>query len=344
MLLEDFNYDLPDDLIATQPPLIRGTSRLLVVGDNEFKDDSFDHIINYLQAGDLLVLNDSKVIKARLLCHKITGGHVEIMLERIVNHNTIIAHVRTSKKITVGLHIVAPNNVVFEVTELCDGLFQLCVNSAIDLYQYFEDYGLLPLPPYMKREQDDSDNERYQTVYANLLGSVAAPTAGLHFTQELMDKIIAKDIKIAYVTLHVGSGTFKPVSVENVADHKMHKELYFISQTTIDLIKQTKHNGKSVIAVGTTSLRTLESAAIYGLIPHSNDTDIFITPGFHFRLVDKLITNFHLPKSTLLMLVSAFTSLELIQETYKHAIAHNYRFFSYGDAMLLTCHHNQELC
>lgn len=336
--LSDFDYELPEELIASQPLESRSDSRLLIVND-QFEDRNFHNIIDYLNAGDLLVLNNTKVVKARLFGQKPSGGKVEVMLERVISNQEIIAHIRTSKAIKIGMQIELPNDLIMEVSERLDNIFRLKILNEIDIYAYLEQYGNLPLPPYMHRQAVIEDENRYQTVYAQYNGSVAAPTAGLHFTPELLAQIKAKGVQITYVTLHVGSGTFKPVSVENIADHKMHSEVFEISAETIDLIKQTKQNNGSVIAVGTTSLRTLESVAKRGLIPQRGETDIFITPGFKFKIVDKLITNFHLPKSTLLMLVSAFSGKQKIDTVYQHAIANKYRFFSYGDAMLLT---NQE--
>jgi S-adenosylmethionine:tRNA ribosyltransferase-isomerase len=258
------------------------------------------------------------------------------MLERIIDQQHFIAHVRTSKRINIGMEIILPDDLVVTVSETLDGLFALQTRTAIDLYAYLEHHGNLPLPPYMQRQAEIADESRYQTVYAAHNGSVAAPTAGLHFTPEILTQIEAKGATVASVTLHVGSGTFKPVSVENISEHKMHSEVFQINKATIELIKQTKARGGKIIAVGTTSLRTLESVAKRGLHAQSGETDIFITPGFKFQLVDKLITNFHLPKSTLLMLVSAFSGKDKIDMAYQHAIKNNYRFFSYGDAMLLT--------
>ena len=265
----DFDYILPDTLIATEPLASRDESRLLVVKNNpastnriQLNDTKFNHIIDYLNAGDLIIFNDSKVIKARLFGNKLSGGKIEILIERILDTKNIIAHVRSNKTITIGLQIIFPNDICLTITEKLDGLFKLTSNNAVDFYNYLEQFGNIPLPPYMHRTADLIDDERYQTVYANTLGSVAAPTAGLHFTQELLDKIAKLGVQIAHVTLHVGSGTFKPVTTENIHDHKMHSELYSISQETIDAIIRTKASGHKVIAVGTTSLRTLEAAAL----------------------------------------------------------------------------------
>ncbi len=335
MKLSDFDYHLPEELIAKNPLSNRSDSRLLVVNEH-LEDHNFSEVINYINPGDLLIRNDTRVVKARIFGHKPSGGKVEVMLERIIDQQHFIAHVRTSKRINIGMEIILPDDLVVTVSETLDGLFALQTRTPIDLYAYLEHHGNLPLPPYMQRQAEIADESRYQTVYAAHNGSVAAPTAGLHFTPEILAQIEAKGAQIASVTLHVGSGTFKPVSVENISEHKMHSEVFQINEATIELIKQTKARGGKIIAVGTTSLRTLESVAKRGLHAQSGETDIFITPGFKFQLVDKLITNFHLPKSTLLMLVSAFSGKDKIDIAYQHAIKNNYRFFSYGDAMLLT--------
>ncbi|MFN8769353.1 MAG: tRNA preQ1(34) S-adenosylmethionine ribosyltransferase-isomerase QueA [Neisseriaceae bacterium] len=334
--LFDYDYQLPEELIASKPIQKRDNSRLLIVEQNNFSDLLFKDIINYINADDLLILNDSKVIKARLFGQKLTGGRIEVLLERIINNQSFLCHLRSNKTIPIGLTIKLPNDINAIVTQRNDGLFILELTHPIDLYQYFEQYGSLPLPPYMNRQADAIDSIYYQTIYAKDFGSVASPTAGLHFTQELLNNIQQRGTKIAYVTLHVGSGTFKPVMVNNINEHKMHSEEYSITRNTIDLIKQTKQKGGKIIAVGTTSLRTLESIANNNFEVGTFNTDIFIRPGFKFKVVDKLITNFHLPKSTLLMLVSAFAGFDQIKHAYQHAIANRYRFFSYGDAMLLN--------
>ncbi len=334
MKLSDFDYHLPEQLIATTPLKQRHDSQLLVITD-KLLDRQFKDIVEYISPGDLLVLNNTRVIKARLFGHKPSGGKVEVMLERIVDDYSLIAHVRTSKSIKIGMQIILPALEV-EITETLDGLFKVRSKNPVKWIEYFDRHGNLPLPPYMQRQAELSDEERYQTVYAKAEGSVAAPTAGLHFTKEILDKFEAQGTKVAYVTLHVGSGTFKPVSVENISEHKMHSEIFNINQETIDKIIQTKQHGGKIIAVGTTSMRTLETVAKRGLTAQSGETDIFITPGFKFEIVDKLITNFHLPKSTLLMLVMAFAGIDEIKKAYQYAIENKYRFFSYGDAMLLT--------
>lgn len=338
----DFDYNLPDELIASDPLATRDSSRLLVVGnqlDNKFKDTHFDDLLDFVNPGDLIIFNDSKVIKARIFGNKESGGKIELLIERIVDNDNLISHIRSNKTINLGLIINLPNNIVLEVTHKLDGLFRLKVNRTTNTnfnwYEYLEEFGHIPLPPYMKREAQLTDDKTYQTVYAKNPGSVAAPTAGLHFTEELLCRIKDKGINTAHVTLHVGSGTFKPVAVEDITKHKMHSEVYNVEQHTIEQIKATKEHGNKVIAVGTTSLRVLESIARDSFSKLSGETDIFITPGFEFKVVDKLITNFHLPKSTLLMLVSAFAGFDRIKAVYNHAIANKYRFYSYGDAMLL---------
>jgi len=340
MQLSDFDYHLPEHLIASQPLVNRDSSRLLVVGSS-LVESQFKDIVSYITPDDLLVLNDTKVIKARLFGHKLSGGKVEVMLERIIDETSIIAHIRTSKGIKVGMKIVLPQLELSVSRRIDGGLFQVSADSPIDWLEYFEQFGNLPLPPYMQRQAELSDENRYQTVFAKYEGSVAAPTAGLHFTDLLLKQIKEQGTDVAYVTLHVGSGTFKPVSMENIAEHKMHSEIYNITQDTIDKIIATKKKGGKIISVGTTSLRTLETVANRGFMAGSGETDIFITPGYQFKVVDKLITNFHLPKSTLLMLVMAFAGRSEISAAYQYAINNNFRFFSYGDAMFLTCKDNQ---
>ena len=333
--LSDFDYELPPELIAKTPAAERDQSRLLVVNDHDLHDTTFNHIVDYINKNDLVVFNNSKVIKARLFGNKLSGGKIELLVERILDNKHFTAHIRSNKTINLGLEIILPGEVMVTVVQKLDGLFKLVINSSIDFLAYLDEFGNIPLPPYINRSADTLDDERYQTIYANPAGSVAAPTAGLHFTSKLLDKITNIGAKIAYVTLHVGSGTFKPVAVEDISQHKMHSEIYSIDQTTIDLIKQTHALNGKIIAIGTTTLRTLETIANKGLMAGNSETDIFITPGYKFKLVDKLLTNFHLPKSTLLMLVSGFAGMDRIKNAYKHAIAHKYRFFSYGDAMLL---------
>jgi S-adenosylmethionine:tRNA ribosyltransferase-isomerase len=343
MRTEDFNFYLPAELIAQHPTSDRASSRMLHVnGENgNLNDLLFVDLPEYIQAGDLLVFNDTRVIKARLFGYKHSGGNVEVLIERVIDQHTAYAHIRASRAPKVGSQLKLANAFDVEVTARHDDLFELCFlnstskpdSSVLDL---LEQYGALPLPPYITHAATSDDEERYQTVYSKHLGAVAAPTAGLHFDDSMMTSLRQKGVNIAYVTLHVGAGTFQPVRVDNIAEHKMHSELYNISQNTIDMITQTKISGGKVIAIGTTALRALESAAQSGkLLAGSSETSIFITPGYRFKVIDRLFTNFHLPKSTLLMLVSAFGGIDHIKKAYEHAIAQQYRFFSYGDAMLI---------
>ncbi|MCE3268042.1 MAG: tRNA preQ1(34) S-adenosylmethionine ribosyltransferase-isomerase QueA [Burkholderiales bacterium] len=336
MQLNDFDYDLPEGLIAKEPTAKRDSSRLLIPCGKQLTEKQFSDIVDYINKDDLLVFNNSRVIKARLLGNKPSGGKIEILVERILDDLTIIAHVRSNKTIQVGLIVLLPDNVKVQVIETLNGLFKLKFEHSLNIIQFLDKFGHIPLPPYINRADNNLDAERYQTVYAKSNGSVAAPTAGLHFSTELLDKVKQKGIQTAFITLHVGSGTFKPVSVNNIEQHKMHSEYYNVEEKTIELIKQVRNNGGKIIAVGTTTLRTLETIANNDLRLRKGETDIFITPGYKFKLVDKLITNFHLPKSTLLMLVSAFAGMDNIKNAYRYAIENEYRFFSYGDAMLLS--------
>ena len=338
MRTTDFDFFLPEHLIAQFPAEKRTASRLLRVdsGENILQDCTFNQLPEFLNAGDLLIFNDTKVIKARLLGQKLTGGSVEVLIERVLSEHSVLAHVRASRSPKVGSKILLADAFECEVVERQDDLFLLKINSETPVLSLLDQYGALPLPPYITHAANQHDDERYQTVYARELGAVAAPTAGLHFDEEMLTRLKAKGIQIAFVTLHVGAGTFQPVRVENIHEHKMHSELYTVPETTVSLIKQTQLNGGKVTAIGTTALRALESAAQTGdVLAGSGDTSIFITPGYRFKVVERLFTNFHLPKSTLLMLVSAFAGVEPIKQAYQHAINHEYRFFSYGDAMLL---------
>ncbi|MDQ5920858.1 MAG: S-adenosylmethionine:tRNA ribosyltransferase-isomerase [Pseudomonadota bacterium] len=344
--LSDFDYILPQELIANNPIPSRDESRLLVVNNNKFLHDLyFKDIINFIEPNDLIIFNDSKVLKARLFGHKPSGGKIELLIERILPNNNLIAHIRSNKHINIDMLINLPGNVTLAVKTKLDGLFELSLIQESSLIQevitfdwlgYLDQHGHIPLPLYIRRQDNELDEQRYQTVYAKNPGSVAAPTAGLHFTENLLKLIKAKGATCAHITLHVGSGTFKPVGVNFIHEHKMHSEIYSIPESTLHLIHQCKAQKGKIIAVGTTSLRTLEAAALTNFKSLSGETDIFITPGFKFKIVDKLITNFHLPKSTLLMLVSAFAGMDTIKQAYAHAINNRYRFFSYGDAMLLN--------
>ena len=333
--LSDFDFELPPELIAQLPLPQRSASRLLHVDGETLIDRQFADVVEQLSAGDLLVFNDTRVLKARFFGVKQTGGKVEVLVERVIDHRTVHAQVRASKSPPAGSRIRLAD--AFDVTVGARvGEFYTLIFPA-DVFELIEAHGRLPLPPYIEHSADEFDETRYQTVYAKEPGAVAAPTAGLHFDQDLLDRLRAKGVQFAYVTLHVGAGTFQPVRTENLAEHKMHSEWYTIPQATVDAVRTAKAGGRDVVAVGTTSLRALESASQSGTLQAgSADTALFITPGYRFKTVTRLITNFHLPKSTLLMLVSAFAGYDTIRNTYSHAIAQRYRFFSYGDAMLLT--------
>jgi S-adenosylmethionine:tRNA ribosyltransferase-isomerase len=333
--LSDFDFDLPQDLIAQLPLAERSASRLLQVGSDTLTDRAFTDIVDLLAPGDLLVFNDTRVLKARFFGVKETGGKVEVLIERVIDHATVHAQVRASKSPAAGSVIRLAEAFDVVVGERVGEFYTLRFPS--DVFELIEAHGRLPLPPYIEHTADAFDERRYQTVYAKTPGAVAAPTAGLHFDEALLERLRAKGVQFAYVTLHVGAGTFQPVRVENLAEHAMHSEWYTISEATVAAVHATQARGGQVVAVGTTSLRALESASQTGTLhAGSADTRLFITPGYRFQTVSRLITNFHLPKSTLLMLVSAFAGYPQIRAAYAHAIAARYRFFSYGDAMLLT--------
>ncbi|XYJ10308.1 tRNA preQ1(34) S-adenosylmethionine ribosyltransferase-isomerase QueA [Telluria sp. B2] len=333
--LSDFDFDLPPERIAQVPLPDRSASRLLQLDGDRITDRRFADIVDQLQPGDLLVMNNTRVLKARFFGVKETGGQVEVLVERVLDNRTVLAQVRASKSPKPGNRIRLADAFYVTVGERAGEFFTLAFEG--DVFDLIEAHGRLPLPPYIEHTADEFDEQRYQTVYSKEPGAVAAPTAGLHFDQPLLDKLQAKGVRLAYVTLHVGAGTFQPVRVEDLSEHKMHSEWYTISQETVDAVRAARAAGRDVVAVGTTSLRALESASQSGeLVAGSNDTALFITPGYRFKTVTRLITNFHLPKSTLMMLVSAFAGYEEIRKAYAHAIASEYRFFSYGDAMLLT--------
>ena len=333
--LSDFNFDLPQALIAQTPLNERSASRLLHVDGDKLLDRAFTDIISLLAPRDLLVFNDTRVLKARFFGVKETGGKVEVLVERVLDNRTVHAQIRASKSPPPGTVICLAEAFDVIVGERVGEFYALTFPG--DVFDLIETHGRLPLPPYIEHAADAFDETRYQTVYAKQPGAVAAPTAGLHFDQTILDTLRDKGVQCAFVTLHVGAGTFQPVRTENLAEHVMHSEWYTIPQETVDAVRTAKAAGRQVVAVGTTSLRALESASQSGTLQAgSADTQLFITPGYQFKIVDRLITNFHLPKSTLLMLVSAFAGYEQIQAAYLHAIAQRYRFFSYGDAMLLT--------
>lgn len=338
MQSSDFDYKLPDELIAQKPLKERRASRLLVIDpqNKTVEDDMFENFYRQVDAGDLLIFNDTRVFPARLFGQKETGGKIEVLVERIIDDSTIIAHLRSSKSPPAGTTLILEGVINCQVSGRKDEFFVLYQNSGTSWLDLLEQYGHMPLPPYIERVDDDNDRERYQTVYSQNSGAVAAPTAGLHFDQKILDRLTAKGIEMAFVTLHVGAGTFQPVRVDNVNDHVMHAEVVEVSQQVCRQVEQTRKRDGKIIAIGTTVVRSLESAASNGkLQPFSGDTRLFITPGFKFNVVDALLTNFHLPRSTLLMLVSAFAGKELTLSAYRHAVDQQYRFFSYGDAMFL---------
>jgi S-adenosylmethionine:tRNA ribosyltransferase-isomerase len=334
MKLTDFDFELPKSLIAQNPPKNRTDSRLLVP-QSTIIDSFFHQIASFVKPGDLLVMNNTRVIPARLFGHKESGGKVEIMIERLLNDRQVLAMIKASRAPQIDSFITLENGEKAQVVSKENGFYTLdfLTDSLLDL---LDNVGHIPLPPYIERGDEQADLERYQTVFAKEDGAVAAPTAGLHFDDELLSSLKEKGINHCFVTLHVGAGTFQPVKVDEITDHKMHSEYFEIDQITVDQINQTKKNGGRVIAVGTTAVRSIESAAKSGALKATKEeTDIFIYPGYEFKIVDMLITNFHLPKSSLLMLVSAFIGRERMMEIYQHAIENKYRFFSYGDAMLL---------
>ena len=338
MKKSDFNYNLPDALIAQFPLDQRDGSRMLCMNRHTgaIKDLYFTDIINLLNEDDLLVFNNTKVIPARLYGKKQTGGKIEILIERVINSHQAIAHIKASKAPKPGTLIELDDGYVCTVEGRVDDLFQLDFNH-LNILDLLDKIGHIPLPPYITRADDASDLTRYQTVFAKESGAVAAPTAGLHFDLAMLDKVKAKNIATAFVTLHVGSGTFQPVRVENLAEHLMHKEYFAVSEQTVEAVNAARARGGRVIAIGTTAVRALESASKSGVLSTGfGDTDLFITPGYQFKSVDAMLTNFHLPESTLLMLVSAFAGYEPVMRAYQHAIDESYRFFSYGDAMFLS--------
>ena len=344
LTVDDFDFFLPPELIAQHPAPQRGGSRLLAVragiGGGVFDDLLFADLPNLLRAGDLLVFNDTRVIKARFFGNKESGGRVEVMLERILNNRQALCQIRASKAPKTGtrLRLADAFDVVMSGRAGSDNdLFVLDLIDQDNFWEVAETWGQLPLPPYIEHPADAGDETRYQTVYARAPGAVAAPTAGLHFSRDMLASLAQQGVASAFVTLHVGAGTYRPVRVHNIAEHRMHSERYESPTTTAAAVATTRARGGRVIAVGTTSLRALESAAQADgtLIAGNGDTDIFITPGYRFKVVDRLLTNFHLPKSTLLMLVSAFAGHASIRAAYAHAVAQRYRFFSYGDAMFL---------
>lgn len=349
MKLSDFYFDLPEELIAQYPLKERTASRLLCLDGEtgKLQDKVFKALTEQLHPGDLLIFNNTQVIPARLFGQKCTGGKLEVLVERVLDEGSFLAQVRASKSPKEGARLIlgSDKGPGFQVIMLGrqDDLFHLQLeagNDTLNVFDLLDRYGHMPLPPYVERADEQEDLQRYQTVYAKEKGAVAAPTAGLHFDRELLDEIREMGVDTAWVTLHVGAGTFQPVRVDNITEHTMHSEYVDVPAETVAKIRQTRSRGGRVIAVGTTAMRSLESASLLhgrGEIQEFHgDTDIFIYPGYEFKTVDALVTNFHLPESTLLMLISAFAGLDNVKKAYQHAISERYRFFSYGDAMFIT--------
>jgi len=342
MQLSEFHYQLPQELIALYPQAQRSASRLLSLDGvtGQLEHFTFSDISSLLNSNDLLVFNNTKVLPARLFGQKETGGKVELLIERMISPQEAITQIRASKPPKTGTKITIGNNAWVEVMGREDEFYR--IGSAVNLYDMLAAHGHMPLPPYMQRDDELFDRERYQTVYAKEPGAVAAPTAGLHFDEPLLQKIQALGVETAYVTLHVGAGTFQPVRVARIEEHRMHSEWLEVSPAVCEKVEAARAGGGRVIAVGTTSVRCLETAALKAeelgqrITPYAGDTNIFIYPGYQFRCVDAMVTNFHLPESTLLMLVSAFAGREHVLHAYREAIKNRYRFFSYGDAMFVT--------
>ncbi len=344
MLVSDFQFDLPDELIARYPMPERSASRLLMLDGNtgDTRHGHFRDVLDLVNPGDLLVFNNTRVIPARMFGQKASGGKLEILVERILDDHSVLAHVRASKAPKPGTQILLDNGFSAEMVARHDALFELHFAGDLPVLDILNQIGHMPLPPYIDRPDENSDKERYQTVYNQRPGAVAAPTAGLHFDEPLLAALREKGVDFAYVTLHVGAGTFQPVRVERIEDHQMHSEYAEVSADVVEKINAARARGNRVIAVGTTSVRSLETAAQASLkagkplSPFFGDTSIFIYPGYQYQVVDALITNFHLPGSTLIMLVSAFAGYDHVMNAYQEAVTSGYRFFSYGDAMFIT--------
>ncbi|MBI3771379.1 MAG: tRNA preQ1(34) S-adenosylmethionine ribosyltransferase-isomerase QueA [Gammaproteobacteria bacterium] len=339
MQRSDFHFELPPELIAQRPLAERCGSRLLVLdhGSHQRVDRQFSDIVDLLAAGDLLVFNDTRVIPARLFGVKLSGGKIEVLVERVLNEHDVLAQIRASKSPKPGSTLQLDGGISAEVRARHDDLFELRFLDPRPVLEILDAAGHVPLPPYIDRADDTHDLQRYQTVYARRPGAVAAPTAGLHFDQPLLDRLRDKGIESTFVTLHVGAGTFQPVRVDDLQHHRMHAERVEVGAETCAAIERTRQRGGRVVAVGTTAVRSLEGAVSDGqLKPFQGETRLFITPGYQFQVVDCLVTNFHLPESTLLMLVCAFGGYESVMAAYQHAIRQRYRFFSYGDAMFVT--------
>ena len=346
MRISDFSFDLPENLIAQHPAKQRSGSRLLCLNSSsgEIQHSKFSKILDYLNSGDLLIFNDTKVIPARFFGEKETGGKVELLLERLLSDNRLLMQVKASKPLRSGMRLriyrkdteIIEDSLGAQVVERSGPFYILQFDTSLKLKEQLFIHGYVPLPPYIKRQNDSQDMDRYQTVYAENDGAVAAPTAGLHFDETLLADLNSKGIDTDFLTLHVGAGTFQPIRVDSVEEHSMHTERFIISERVCEKVHKCKKAGGRVVAVGTTSVRALESAANKGKLSSTDsETDIFIYPGFNFQIVDALITNFHLPESSLLMLVSAFCNRNMILDAYNEAIKNKYRFFSYGDAMFI---------
>jgi S-adenosylmethionine:tRNA ribosyltransferase-isomerase len=334
----DFYYDLPAHLIAQHPCASRTGSRLLYIDSHkgQFEDRHFVDFPSLLAPGDLLVFNDTRVIPARLLGQKSSGGKIEILVERVLDRHRILAQLRASRAPKPKTVVYLENEIKVIVLRRVEEFFELQFDDPRSVYDILQTIGRMPLPPYIKRSNTPIDSERYQTVYAQQPGAVAAPTAGLHFDQAMLEHIQTQGIETAFITLHVGAGTFSPIRVNDISQHTMHAEHLQVSPKVCEQVKATRARGGRVIAIGTTAVRALETASADGIIqPYEGETRLFITPGYRFISVDALLTNFHLPESTLLMLVCAFAEQSLILSAYRHAVAEQYRFFSYGDAMFV---------
>ncbi|ASL81678.1 MULTISPECIES: tRNA preQ1(34) S-adenosylmethionine ribosyltransferase-isomerase QueA [Serratia] len=344
MRVADFSFELPESLIAHYPQAERSACRLLQLDgpSGALTHGVFTDLLNKLEAGDLLVFNNTRVIPARMFGRKVSGGKIEVLVERVLDDHRVLAHVRASKAPKPGAELLLGDDESIAATMVArhETLFELRFNDERDVFTLLNAAGHMPLPPYIARPDEDADRELYQTVYSEKPGAVAAPTAGLHFDEPLLAALRAKGVEMAFVTLHVGAGTFQPVRVETIEDHVMHAEYAEVPQDVVDAVLACKARGKRVVAVGTTSVRSLESAAAASkealIAPFFGDTSIFIYPGYHYQVIDALVTNFHLPESTLIMLVSAFAGYKNTMNAYQQAVAEQYRFFSYGDAMFIS--------
>ncbi|HEJ7129160.1 TPA: tRNA preQ1(34) S-adenosylmethionine ribosyltransferase-isomerase QueA [Serratia marcescens] len=344
MRVADFSFELPESLIAHYPQAERSACRLLQLDgpSGALTHGVFSDLLDKLEAGDLLVFNNTRVIPARMFGRKVSGGKIEVLVERVLDDHRVLAHVRASKAPKPGAELLLGDDESIAATMVArhETLFELRFNDERDVFTILNAAGHMPLPPYIARPDEDADRELYQTVYSEKPGAVAAPTAGLHFDEPLLAALRAKGVEMAFVTLHVGAGTFQPVRVETIEDHVMHAEYAEVPQEVVDAVLACKARGKRVVAVGTTSVRSLESAAAASkealIAPFFGDTSIFIYPGYHYQVIDALVTNFHLPESTLIMLVSAFAGYKNTMNAYQQAVAEQYRFFSYGDAMFIS--------